>query len=65
MLALVMAEPALEPTIKPGDTVIMSLTQWQFTPGGIFVANLNGTPLWCQLSQLAPLLTLLGFDIPN
>ena len=65
MLALGVAEPTLEPTIKPGDTVIMSLTQRQFAPGGIFVVNLDGTQLWCRLSQLSPLFTRLGFDMPN
>ena len=42
MLVLVIALPTLESTIKPGDTVINSLTQ-QFAPGGIFVVNLDGT----------------------
>ena len=65
MLALGVAEPTLEPTIKPGDTVIMSLTQRQFAPGGIFVVNLDGTQLWCRLSQLPPLFTRLGFAMPN
>ena len=65
MLALVMAEPTLEPTIKPGDTVIISLTQRQFAQGGIFVVNLDGTQLWCRLSKLPPLFSRLGFAIPN
>jgi hypothetical protein len=65
LLALGMAEPTLEPAIKPGDTVIMSLTQRQFAPGGIFVVNLDGTQLWCRLSQLPPLFTRLGFAMPN
>ncbi len=60
MLAPGMAEPTLEPTIKPGDTVIMSLTQRQFAPGGIFVVNLDGTQLWCRLSQLPPLFYPVG-----
>jgi hypothetical protein len=52
LVALVMAEPALEPTIKPGDTVIISLTQRQFAQGGIFVVNLDGTQLLCRLNKL-------------
>ena len=60
-----MAEPTLEPTIRPGDTVIISLTQRQFAPGGIFVVNLDGIQLWCRLSQLPPLFTRLGFAMPN
>ena len=65
MLALGMAEPTLELTIKPGDTVILSLTQRQFAPGAIFVVNLDATQLLCRLSQLPPLFTLLGFAMPN
>ena len=65
MLALGVAEPTLEPIIKPGDTAIMSLTQRQCGQGGIFVVNLDGTQLWCRLSQLPPLFTRLGFAMPN
>ena len=65
MLALVMAEPTLEPASKPGDTVIMGLSPRQFAPGGIFVVNIDGTQIWCRLSQPPPLFTLLGFDMPN
>ena len=65
VLALGVAEPTLEPIIKPGDTAIMSLTQRQCGQGGIFVVNLDGTRLWCRWSQLPPLFTLLGFAMPN
>jgi hypothetical protein len=65
ILALGVAEPTLEPTIKPGNTVIMSLPQRQFAPGGIFVVNLDGAQLWCRLSQLPSLFSRLGFDMPN
>jgi hypothetical protein len=65
ILALGVAEPALEPTIRPGDSVIMSLTQRQCAPGGILVVNLDGTQLWRRLSQLPPLFSRLGFDMPN
>lgn len=64
MLALVMTEPTLEPTIKPGDTVIISLTQRQFAQGGIFVVNLDGTQLLCRLSKL-PGRFRIAFDNPQ
>lgn len=64
LVALVMAEPTLEPTIKPGDTVIISLTQRQFTQGGIFVVNLDGTQLLCRLSKL-PGRFRIAFDNPQ
>ena len=43
VLALGVAEPTLEPTITPGDTVMIRLTQRQFAPGGIVVVNFDGT----------------------
>ncbi len=58
-----MAEPALEPTIKPGDIVIISLTRRQFAQGGIFVVNLDGTLLLCRLNKL-PGRFRLAFDNP-
>ena len=64
LVALVMAEHALEPTIKPGDTVIISLTQRQFTQGGIFVVDLDGTQLLCRLSKL-PGGFRIAFDNPQ
>ena len=64
LVALVMAEPTLEPTVKPGDTVIISLTQRQFVQGGIFVVNLDGTQLLCRLSKL-PGGFRIAFDNPQ
>jgi hypothetical protein len=64
LVALVMAEHALEPTINPGDTVIISLTQRQFAQGGIFVVNLDGTLLLCRLNKL-PGRFRLAFDNPH
>ncbi len=64
LVALVMAEHALEPTIKPGDTVIISLTQRQFAQGGIFVVNLDGTLLLCRLNKL-PGRFRIAFDNPH
>jgi hypothetical protein len=64
LVALVMAEHALEPTIKPGDTVIISLTQRQFSQGGIFVVNLDGTQLLCRLNKL-PGRFRIAFDNPQ
>ena len=64
LVALVMAEHALEPTIKPGDTVIISLTQRQFAQGGIFVVNLDGTQLLCRLNKL-PGRFRIAFDNPH
>ena len=64
LVALVMAEHALEPTIKPGDTVIISLTQRQFAQGGIFVVNLDGTHLLCRLNKL-PGRFRIAFDNPH
>jgi len=59
-----MAEPTLEPTIKPGDTLIISLTQRQFVQGGIFVVNLDGTQLLCRLNKL-PGRFRITFDNPQ
>jgi hypothetical protein len=64
LVALVMAEHALEPTIKPGDTVIISLTQRQFAQGGIFVVNTDGTLLLCRLNKL-PGRFRIAFDNPH
>jgi len=64
LVALVMAEHALEPTIKPGDTVIISLTQRQFAQGGIFVVRLDDTYLMCRLNKL-PGRYRLAFDNPQ
>jgi hypothetical protein len=64
LVALVMAEHALEPTINPGDTVIISLTQRQFAQGGIFVVNLDGTLLLCRLNKL-PGRFHIAFDNPH
>lgn len=64
LVALVMAEPTLEPTIKPGDTLIISLTQRQFVQGGIFVVNLDGTQLLCRLNKL-PGRFRITFDNPQ
>ena len=64
LVALVMTEHALEPTIKPGDTIIISLTQRQFAQGGIFVVNLDGTQLLCRLSKL-PGGFRIAFDNPQ
>lgn len=64
LVALVMAEPTLGPTIKPGDTVIISLTQRQFTQGGIFVVDLDGTQLLCRLSKV-PGRFRIAFDNPQ
>jgi hypothetical protein len=64
LVALVMAEPTLGPAIKPGDTVIISLTQRQFTQGGIFVVDLDGTQLLCRLSKL-PGRFRIAFDNPQ
>jgi Peptidase S24-like/Bacteriophage CI repressor helix-turn-helix domain len=64
LVALVMAEHALEPTIKPGDTVTISLTQRQFAQGGIFVVNIDGTQLLCRLNKL-PGRFRLAFDSPH
>jgi hypothetical protein len=64
LVALVMAEPALEPTIKPGDIVIISLTRRQFAQGGIFVVNLDGTLLLCRLNKL-PGRFRIAFDNPH
>jgi hypothetical protein len=64
LVALVMAEHALEPAIKPGDTVIISLTQRQFAQGGIFVVNLDGTLLLCRLNKL-PGRFRIAFDNPH
>ncbi len=64
LVALVMAEHALEPTIKPGDTVIISLTQRQFAQGGIFVIGLDGTQLLCRLNKL-PGRFRIAFDNPH
>jgi hypothetical protein len=64
LVALVMADQALEPTIKPGDTIIISLTQRQFVQGGIFVVNLDGTQLMCRLNKL-PGRFRLAFDNPQ
>jgi hypothetical protein len=65
VLALGVAEPALGPAIKPGDTVMIRLTPRQFAPGGIFVVNFDGTQLWCRWSQVPPLFSRLGFAMPN
>jgi hypothetical protein len=64
LVALVMAEHALEPTIKPGDSVIISLTQRQFAQGGIFVVDLDGTLLLCRLNKL-PGRFHIAFDNPH
>jgi hypothetical protein len=64
LVALAMAEPTLEPTIKPGDTLIISLTQRQFVQGGIFVVNLDGTQLLCRLNKL-PGRFRIAFDNPQ
>ena len=64
LVALVMAENALEPAIKPGDTVIISLTQRQFAQGGIFVVRLDDTHLMCRLNKL-PGRYRLAFDNPQ
>ena len=64
LVALVMAEHALEPTINPGDTVIISLTQRQFAQGGIFMVNLDGTLLLCRLNKL-PGRFRIAFDNPH
>jgi hypothetical protein len=64
LVALVMAEPTLEPTIKPGDTLIISLTQRRFAQGGIFVVNLDGTQLLCRLNKL-PGRFRIAFDNPQ
>ena len=59
-----MAEHTLEPTIKPGDTLIISLTQRQFAQGGIFMVNLDGTLLLCRLNKL-PGRFRITFDNPH
>jgi hypothetical protein len=64
LVALVMADQALEPAIKRGDTIIISLTQRQFVQGGIFVVNLDGTQLLCRLNKL-PGRFRLTFDSPQ
>jgi hypothetical protein len=64
LVALVMAEPALEPTIKAGDTIIISLTQRQFAQGGIFLVNLDGTRFLCRLNKL-PGRFRIAFDNPH
>jgi hypothetical protein len=64
LVALVMVEHVLEPTIKPGDTVIISLTQRQFAQGGIFVVNLDDTQLLCRLNKL-PGRFRIAFDNPH
>jgi Peptidase S24-like/Bacteriophage CI repressor helix-turn-helix domain len=64
LVALVMAEHALEPTIRPGDTVIISLTQRQFAQGGIFVVNLDDIQLLCRLNKL-PSRFRIAFDNPQ
>jgi hypothetical protein len=64
LVALVMAEHALEPTIKPGDTMIISLTQRQFAQGGIFLVILDDTQLFCRLNKL-PGRFHIAFDNPQ
>lgn len=64
LVALVMAEQTLKPTIKPGDTLIISLTQRQFAQGGIFVVNLDGTQVLCRLNKL-PGRFRITFDNPQ
>jgi hypothetical protein len=64
LVALVVAEHALEPTVKPGDTIIISLTQRQFTQGGIFVVSLDGAQLLCRLNKL-PGRFRIAFDNPQ
>lgn len=64
LVALLMAEHALEPTVKPGDNVIISLTQRQFAQGGIFAINLDGTLLLCRLNKL-PGRFRIAFDNPQ
>ena len=61
LVALVMDDHALEPTIKRGDTVIISLTQRQFTQGGIFVVNIDNIQILCRLNKL-PGRFRLAFD---
>ena len=58
---MVMDDHALEPTIKRGDTVIISLTQRQFTQGGIFVVNIDNIQILCRLNKL-PGKFRLAFD---
>lgn len=64
LVALVMAEDALKPTIRPGDTVIISLTQRQFIQGAIFMVNLDDTQLLCRLNKL-PGRFRIAFDNPQ
>lgn len=64
LVALVMSEHAWEPTIKPGDTVIISLTQRQFAQGGIFLINLDDTQILGRLNKL-PGRFHIAFDNPQ
>lgn len=52
LVALVINDHAMEPTIKPGDKVIVSLTQRQFAQGGIFVVNIDDILLLGRLNKL-------------
>gem|GEM_PF-5139145 len=64
LVALVMAEPTLEPTVTPGDTLIISLTQRHFVQGAIFVVDLDGTLLLGRLNKL-PGRFRIAFDNPQ
>ncbi len=64
LVALVMSENALEPTIKSGDTVIISLTQKQFAQGGIFLINIDDTLILGRLNKL-PGRFRIAFDNPQ
>lgn len=64
LVALVMSENALEPTIKSGDTVIISLTQKQFAQGGIFLINIDDTQILGRLNKL-PGRFHIAFDNPQ
>ncbi|RJR35404.1 MAG: hypothetical protein C4567_14670 [Deltaproteobacteria bacterium] len=64
LVGLAVVEPALEPIIKPGDMVIVSLTQRQFIQGGFFVIDLEGTLLLCRLNKL-PGKFRVSFDNPQ
>lgn len=52
LVALVINDHGLEPTIKRGDTVIISLTQRQFAQGGIFLLKIDDIQLLCRLNRL-------------
>lgn len=64
LLAVVVKGYSLEPVIKSGDTILITLSQRQFTPGGIYVINLDGTRLLCRLHKLPGRYRVM-FDNPS